>query len=56
MRQKYQEASSIKVEGFQERVHQWKSQGLRGSELVKAVVQDWEDTMYMYSKEGSKRN
>ena len=41
VRQKYQEASSVKVDGFQERVHQWKTQGLRGSELVKAVVQDW---------------
>ena len=56
VRQKYEEASSVKVEGFQERVHQWKTQGLRGFELVKAVVQDWEDTMYMYSKESSKRN
>ena len=36
VRQKYQEALSIKVEGFQERVHQWKTQGLRGFELVKA--------------------
>ena len=38
VRQKYQEASSIKEEGFQERVHQWKTQGSRGFELVKALV------------------
>ena len=37
VRQKYQEASSIK-EGFRERVHQWKTQGSRGFELVKALV------------------
>ena len=29
----------------QERVHARKTQGLRESELVKAVVQDWEDTV-----------
>ena len=45
MRQKYQEALSVEVDGFQGRVCQWKAQGLRGSELVKAVVQDWEETV-----------
>ncbi len=45
MRQKYQEALSVKVEGFKERVYQWKSHRLRGSELVTALVQDWEDTV-----------
>ena len=44
-RQKYQEALSGEVDGFQGRVRQWKTQGLRGSELVKAVVQDWEETV-----------
>ena len=38
MRQKYQEAFSVEVDGFQGRVCQWKTQGLRGSELVKAVI------------------
>ena len=45
VRQKYQEALSVDVDGFQGRVRQWKTQGLRGSELVKAVVQDWEETV-----------
>ena len=36
---------SIEVKGFQARVHAWKTQGLRGSELVKTVVEDWEDTV-----------
>ena len=36
---------SVEVDGFQGRVRQWKTQGLRGSELVKAVVQDWEETV-----------
>ena len=45
VRQKYQEALSVEVEGFQARVHVWKAQGLRGSELVKTVVEDWEDTV-----------
>ena len=45
VRQKYQEALSVEVEGFQARVHAWKAQGLRGSELVKTVVEDWEDTV-----------
>ena len=44
-RQKYQEALSVEVDGLQGRVCQWKTQGLRGSELVKAVVQDWEETV-----------
>ena len=44
-RQKYQEALSVEVDGFQGRVRQWKTQGMRGSELVKAVVQDWGDTV-----------
>ena len=44
-RQKYQEALSGEVDGFQGRVRKWKTQGLRGSELVKAVVQDWEETV-----------
>ena len=45
VRQKYREALSIKVEGFQARVHAWKMQGLRGSKLVKTVVENWEDTV-----------
>ena len=45
MRQQYQEALSVEVEVFQERIQTRKHQGLRGSELVKAVVQDWEDTV-----------
>ena len=49
VRQKYQEALSVEVEGFQARVHAWKSQGLRGSEFVKTVVED----LGRYSKEGS---
>ena len=54
MRQKYQEALSVEVDRFQGRVQARKTQGLRGLELVNAVVQDWEDT---YSEEGSiKRN
>ena len=44
-RQKYQEALSGEVDGFQGRVRQWKRQGSRRSELVKAVVQDWEETV-----------
>ena len=45
VRQKYQEALSVEVNGFQGRVRQWKTQGMKGSELVKAVVQDWEETV-----------
>ena len=30
VRQKYEEALSVEVDGFQERVLQWKTQGLRG--------------------------
>ena len=45
VRQQYQEALSVEVEVFQERIQTRKHQGLRGSELVKAVVQDWEDTV-----------
>ena len=30
VRQKYQEALSVEVDGFQGRVCQWKTQGLRG--------------------------
>ena len=45
MRQKYQEALGVELDGFQGRVRQWKAQGLRGSELVKAVVHDWEETV-----------
>ena len=45
VRQKYQEALNVEVDGFQGRVRQWKTQGLRGSELVKVVVQDWEETV-----------
>ena len=30
VRQKYQEALSVEVDGFQGRVRQWKTQGLRG--------------------------
>ena len=45
MKQQYQEALSVEVEVFQERIQTRKHQGLRGSELVKAVVQDWEDTV-----------
>ena len=45
VRQKYQEALSVEVNGFQGRVCQWKKRGLRGSELMKPVVQDWEDTV-----------
>ena len=37
VRQKYQEALNVEVDGFQGRVRQWKTQGLRGSELVKVV-------------------
>ena len=44
-RQKYQEALSGEVDGFQGRVRQWKKRGLRGSELMKPVVQDWEETV-----------
>ena len=36
---------SEEVEEFQARVHAWKIQGLRGSEIVKTVVEDWEDTV-----------
>ena len=50
MRQKYQEVLNVEVDGFQGRVQARKTQGLRGSELVNAVVQ-------RYSEEGSiKRN
>ena len=45
VRQQYQEALSVEVEVFQERIQTRKHQGLRGSELVKAVIQDWEDTV-----------
>ena len=38
VRQKYQKAISVEVDGFQGRV-------LEDSELVKAVVQDWEETV-----------
>ena len=43
MRQKYQKALSVEADRFQERVQARKTQGLRGSELVEAVVQDWEE-------------
>ena len=43
MRQKYQEALGVEVDGFQERVQARETQG---SELVNAaVLQDWEDTV-----------
>ena len=47
MRQKYQGALSIEVDGFQERVTPIETQGLRRFELVKAVAQGWEDTKYI---------
>ncbi len=39
------EALNLEVVGFRERVQSLKSQGLRGSPLVKEVVQDWESTV-----------
>ena len=35
----------------QARVHAWKTQGLRGSELVKTVIEDWEDTVKKVASE-----
>ena len=45
VRQQYQEALCVEVDGFQGRVQARETQGLRESELVNAVVQDWEDTV-----------
>ena len=39
MRQQYQEALSVEVEVFQERIQTSKHQGLRGSELVSVAKQ-----------------
>ncbi len=46
MRLNYQKALNLEVVGFQDRVRSLKSQGLRGSPLVKEV-QDWESTVKM---------